>query len=176
VFDYIEIGRVRADGTAVSESVPQAEAPSRATWIVREGDVITSTVRPIRRLSALIAPEQDGHVCSSGFVVLQPASIPAEVLLTYLRLPPVCELLDLHTSAILYPAISEPDLLAIPVPRIDTATQAQVVASVGAAQASRRRAAQFLDAARRAVEIAIEQSEAAARVYLGGVMACGGVA
>ncbi|KVW97081.1 hypothetical protein [Thiobacillus denitrificans] len=165
-FDYIEIGGVRADGTAVSESVPQLEAPSRATWLVKSGDVITSTVRPIRRLSALIAPEQDGHVCSSGFVVLQPASIPAEVLLTYLRLPPVCELLDLHTSASLYPAISELDLLAMPMPRIDAATQTKVVANVRAAQASRRRAAELLEAAKRAVEIAIESDEASALEFL----------
>ncbi len=165
-FDYIEIGGVRADGTVVSETVPLAEAPSRATWLVRSGDVITSTVRPIRRLSALVAPEQDGHVCSSGFVVLRPEAIPAEVLLTYLRLPQVCELLDLHTSASLYPAISEVDLLAMPMPRIDAATQAQIVAAVRAAQASRRRAAELLDAAKRAVEIAIEESETAALAWL----------
>lgn len=121
---------------------------------------------PIRRLSALIAPEQDGHVCSSGFVVLQPVVVPAEVLLTYLRLPPVCELLDLHTSASLYPAISEADLLAMPIPRIDAETQSQVEANVRAAQASRQRAAQLLDAARRAVEIAIEESEAAALAWM----------
>jgi len=165
-FDYIEIGGVRADGTAVSESVPQAEAPSRATWRVREGDVLTSMVRPLRRLSALVAPEQDGHVCSSGFVVLHPVAVPAEVLLTYLRLPPVCELLDLHTSASLYPAISEADLLAFPIPQIDAATQDRVVENVRAAQASRRRAAELLEAARRAVEIAIEDTEDAAVAYL----------
>ncbi len=165
-FEYIEIGGVRADSTAVSESVPSAEAPSRATWHVRKGDVITSTVRPVRRLSALVAPEQDGHVCSSGFVVLQPVAIPAEVLLTYLRLPPVCELLDLHTSASLYPAISEPDLLAMPIPRIDASKQSQVVANVRAAQANRHHAASLLDASRRAVEIAIEQSEAVALAWL----------
>ena len=168
-FNYIEIGGVRSDGTAVSESVPQDDAPSRATSIVREGDVITSTVRPIRRLSALIDPEQDGHVCSSGFVVLQPTAMPAEVLLTYLRLPPVCELMDVHTSASLYPAISELDLLAIPIQRIDTATQTQVVDSVRAAQAGRRRAAELLDAAKRSVEIAIEDSEAAALHYLNAI-------
>lgn len=165
-FEYIEISDVRSDGTTVSESVPYAEAPSRATWFVRSGDVITSTVRPIRRLSALITPEQNGHVCSSGFVVLQPVTIQSEVLLTYLRLPPVCELMDLHTSASLYPAISETDLLAIPIPRIDSDTQAQVVEKVRAAQSSRRRAAQLLEAAKRALEIAIEQDEATALAFL----------
>lgn len=165
-FQYIEIGGVGADGTARAETVMQDEAPSRATWRVRSGDVITSMVRPVRRLSALVPPAQDGCVCSSGFVVLQPVAITTEVLLTYLRLPPICELMDLHTSASLYPAISEADLLALPVPRIDATTQAAVAAAVRTAQASRLRAATLLGAAKRAVEIAIEDSERSALAWL----------
>jgi type I restriction enzyme S subunit len=165
-FDYIEIGSLGADGTAASERVAMAEAPSRATQHVRSGDVITSTVRPIRRLSALIAPHQDGAVCSSGFVVLQPQGISSEVLLTYLRLPLVCELMDLHTSATMYPAISETDLLALPIPAIPSGTQAQVQQAVRRSAQARQRATRLLDAAKRAVEMAIEDSEAAALAYL----------
>lgn len=165
-FDYIEIGSLGVDGTAASESVPMAEAPSRATQHVRAGDVITSTVRPIRRLSALVAPEQDGAVCSSGFVVLQPQGISGEVLLTYLRLPLVCELMDLHTSATMYPAISESDLLALPIPAIAPSVQAQVQDAVRQSAHARQRATRLLDAAKRAVEIAIEDSEAAALAHL----------
>lgn len=165
-FDYIEIGSLGADGTAASESVSMAEAPSRATQHVRAGDVITSTVRPIRRLSALIAPGQDGAVCSSGFVVLQPQGIPGEVLLTYLRLPLVCELMDLHTSATMYPAISESDLLALPIPAISPSVQTQVRDAVRQSAHARQRATRLLDAAKRAVEIAIEDSEASALAYL----------
>lgn len=165
-FDYLEIGGLRMDGTAQAESVLHTEAPSRATNYVRSGDVITSTVRPIRRLSALIAPEQDGFVCSSGFVVLQPKKVAPEVLLTYLRLPAVCELMDLHTSASLYPAISEQDLLSLPMPLIDEPTSDRICAAVKSSQASRQRATELLEAAKRAVEIAIEDSETAALAYL----------
>ena len=165
-FDYIEIGSLGADGTAAMEQVAMAEAPSRATQHVRSGDVIVSTVRPIRRLSALIAPDQDGAVCSSGFVVLQPLDICGEVLLTYLRLPLVCELMDLHTSATMYPAISESDLLALPIPAIPSSTQAQVQQAVRQSAQARQRATYLLDAAKRAVEIAIEESEAAALRFL----------
>lgn len=169
-FDYIEIGSLGADGTAASESVPMAEAPSRATQYVRTGDVITSTVRPIRRLSALVAPEQDGAVCSSGFVVLQPQGISGEVLLTYLRLPLVCELMDLHTSATMYPAISESDLLALPIPAIAPSVQAQVQDAVRQSAHARQRASRLLDAAKRAVEIAIEDGEPAALRHLRDVL------
>ena len=168
-FDYIEIGSLGADGTAQGEAVPMREAPSRATQHVRAGDVVTSTVRPIRRLSALIAPEQDGAVCSSGFVVLEPQHISGEVLLTYLRLPLVCELMDLQTSATMYPAIAEADLLALPSPAIAPAVQAQVQSALRQAAQARQRAARLLDAAKRAVEIAIEDSETAALAHLEGV-------
>lgn len=165
-FDYIEIGSLGADGTAATERVTMTEAPSRATQHVRNGDVITSTVRPIRRLSALITPNQDGAVCSSGFVVLQPRSISGEVLLTYLRLPLVCELMDLHTSATMYPAISESDLLALPIPAISSSVQTQIQEAVCRSAQARHRATLFLDAAKRAVEIAIEESESEAIKFL----------
>lgn len=165
-FNYIEIGNVRADGTVGAERLPQNAAPSRATSYVRAGDVITSSVRPIRRLSAIITPEQDGFVCSSGFVVLEPRDVPAEVLLTYLRLPPFCELMDLHTSASLYPAISEADLLALPFHPIAKGAELEIVNAVQSAHAARRQAHALLEAAKHAVEIAIEQGEAEAVRFL----------
>jgi hypothetical protein len=162
----MEISDLRNDGTATTEAVPMREAPSRATWFARKGDVVTSTVRPNRRLSALVSPEQDGCVASSGFVVLQPKSVPAEVLLTYLRLPVFCELMDLHTSASLYPAISDADLLALPFPEITPSASDEIVSAVRAAHSAREKAHNLLTQAKRAVEIAIEDSEAAALEYL----------
>ena len=112
-FQYIEIADVTTNGTVDSNLVLSEEAPSRATQLVEPDDVITTTVRPIRRLSAIITDEQNDYVCSSGFAVLTPEEIEPELLLVYLRLPLVCELMDLHTTASMYPAISttERDML-----------------------------------------------------------------
>jgi len=165
-FRYVEISDVRSDGTANCEIVPMREAPSRATWLVHAGDVLTSTVRPIRRLSALVMPEQEGCIASSGFVVLQPHEVPAEVLLTYMRLPVFCGLMDLHTSASLYPAISETDLLRLPFPKLSSAACDAIVESVRSAHTARHRARSLLDRAKRTVEIAIEQDETSAMNFL----------
>lgn len=165
-FDYIEIGDLDGTGATGSSRVHADEAPSRAAWFVQPGDVITSTVRPIRRLSAQIAPDQGRYVCSSGFVVMEPTGVKPELLLTYLRLPIICELMDLFASASMYPAISEADILALPFPAVDGATEQAVVSAVRESRAARARARALLDAAKRAVEIAIEDSEAAALVYL----------
>lgn len=167
-FEYIEISGLRSDGTCTAETVPVEEAPSRATQRVHKGDIITSTVRPIRRLSALIMPEQQSHVCSSGFVVLNPQAIASEVLLTYLRLPIICELMDLHTSASLYPAISERDILRLPIPKIRTDTAEKIITQVRQAHQSRREAQALLENAKRAVEVAIEEGEEQAMAFLKG--------
>ena len=114
-FNYVEISDLSGDGFLSGETLMGEEAPSRAQWVVKAGDVLTSTVRPIRRLSALVEKEQEGFICSSGFAVLRPKDLPPELLLLYLRLPIVCEILDLHTTASMYPAISTTDLMNIPV-------------------------------------------------------------
>ncbi|NEX46973.1 hypothetical protein [Pseudotabrizicola algicola] len=165
-FDYIEISDIDGAGAATSTRLASEDAPSRATWHVRAGDIITSTVRPIRRLSAQITPEQEGFVCSSGFVVVTPRDIAPEVLLTYLRLPVICELLDLFASASMYPAITDADIFNLPLPHIPDAVADQVTQNVIAAKAAKARAASMLEAAKRAVEIAIEDGEPAAMAYL----------
>jgi len=170
-FRYIEIGDVNNDGTVESSLIASDEAPSRATQYVRKGDVLTSTVRPIRRLSALVSDEQDGSVCSSGFIVLEPFRVSGPTLLTYLRLPLVCELMDLHTSASLYPAISEKSLLGLPIPLIDTDVQGKIGLAMLQAKAAKKRASELLSATDYALQIAIEDSERAALAYLEGVTA-----
>jgi restriction endonuclease S subunit len=165
-FDYIEISDLRNDGTTSSRCLPRAEAPSRATWQVHKGDVITSLVRPIRRLSAIITPDQDSFICSSGFAVLRPISVSSELLLTYLRLPLLCELMDLHTSASMYPAISERDLLNIPFRHVDSNYENNIAQCIQQSHDSLREANLHLERAKRAVEIAIEQDEVAALDYL----------
>jgi restriction endonuclease S subunit len=151
-FQYIEIGDITSDGLAMNDTIEGADAPSRAQWVVSPGDVITSTVRPIRRLTALIEDHQKGYVCSSGFAVLEPQQIPGELLMTYLRLPIVCEILDLHTTASMYPAISTQDLMKIPITMPSKEAQQKVVEQVRAARTARKEASQLLEQAKQRVE------------------------
>ena len=155
-FNYIEIGSLTADGQAEAESIAVADAPTRAQCIVEPGDVITSTVRPIRRLSALINDEQRGFVCSSGFAVLHPKpgkdGVEPEVLLTYLRLPIICEIMDLHTTASMYPAIPVDRLLSIPISLPKQSVRDTIVEKVRASFAARRESARLLEQAKTTVE------------------------
>ncbi len=153
-FRYIEIGSLTGDGQAEAEALDISETPSRAQWVVEPGDVITSTVRPIRRLSAIITKEQDGVVCSSGFAVLRAnaGSIEPEVLLTYLRLPVICEILDLHTTASMYPAIPIERLLKIPIALPKQSIRDEIITKVRESFGARREARRLLDRAKTEVE------------------------
>jgi restriction endonuclease S subunit len=166
-FNYIEIAGVSGNGYAHSNVVAGSKAPSRAQWIVKRDDIITSTVRPIRSLTALIEPEQDGYVCSSGFAVLKSNGIEPELLLVYLKLPIVCEILDLHTTASMYPAISTHDLLAIPVTLPDDQIMKQrIITLVRNSRLTHHNSKRLLNLAKIAVERAIEQDEAIATTWL----------
>jgi type I restriction enzyme M protein len=166
LFNYIEIGNLSGEGFANSEVVAMEEAPSRAQWIVKTNDVITSTVRPIRRLSALIKPEQNNYICSSGFAVLKPTQIEPEVLLVYLRSPIVCEILALHTTASMYPAISTEDLLNIPITLPEKATRQKITEKVRQSRKAREQSKQLLEIAKTGVERAIETDEATATTWI----------
>ncbi|KZY39996.1 hypothetical protein A3731_38105 [Roseovarius sp. HI0049] len=75
-------------------------------------------------------------------------------------------MLDLYASASMYPAVTEAQILGLPFPEIDAAVEAQVVANIREAREAKGQAAQLLEAAKRAVEIAIEDGEDAALVFL----------
>lgn len=113
-FHYIEISDVSSTTLVTGVQLFGEDAPSRAKYHVCADDVITSTVRPNRRLSGLVDSNQTGWVCSSGFAVIRPVSVPPEYLVAYLRLPPVCHVMDAYTTATMYPAISVGDILNLP--------------------------------------------------------------
>lgn len=167
-FNYLEIGAVSMDGIIADSIIEGDEAPSRATWHVERGDVLTSTVRPIRGLTAIIEDSQHGSVASSGFAVLTPKGISPELLLCYLKLPQICELMDLHTSASMYPAISVSDILGLPFKHPGKKAEEKIISLIQEARAKRSNSKSLLERAKRAVEIAIEESEETALAYLDG--------
>jgi type I restriction enzyme S subunit len=115
-FQYVEISEVDlTTGKINAVEVACEEAPSRAQLVVKTGDVIISAVRPARNAVALVTEKQSGFVCSSGFIVLRPNKIPPEFLFASLKARHVSILLDRRTTATMYPAVSESDVLDTPI-------------------------------------------------------------
>ena len=115
-FRYIEISRVSTkNGSIEAIEVPGEEAPSRAQYIVRTGDILISLVRPERNAVGLVTEDLDGAVCSSGFHVLAPRrDIASEYLFAYLKSKPIVDLLARRVTATMYPAVLENDVLSLP--------------------------------------------------------------
>jgi len=103
------------------QTIKPHEAPSRATYRVQKGDIITaisgaSTGTP-RNATALITEDEDGAICSNGFAVLRNIhGIEPLFLLAYMRteyyLRQVRRLMTGHAI----PAISIEDLAKVLVP------------------------------------------------------------
>jgi type I restriction enzyme S subunit len=155
-FRYIEIGSLTGGGEAEVETLDVADAPSRAKWLVKPGDVITALVGAERRLSALVRHDQDGSVCSSGFATLTPKpgadGIEPEVLLTYLRVPIISEIIALHQTGTILSSVPVDRLMRIPIIVPDTKTRKAVVAKVQEAMTARAEASRLLEQAKKTVE------------------------
>ncbi len=117
MFRYIEISDVDGERlTASAKHVLTSEAPSRARKQVRVGDVLVATVRPERRAIGVVAPDDDGVICSTGFAVLRPNGIEPLVLAELLRTDFVNEQLTRHNMGVSYPAIADDCLLDVLLP------------------------------------------------------------
>lgn len=70
---YVDIASVNWGQPIAPDIERQAfgSAPGRARRRIRQGDVVVSTVRPNLRAMAVVPPELDGEVASTGFAVLR---------------------------------------------------------------------------------------------------------
>lgn len=122
-FNYIEIGAIDPV-LGVLEILPIAvsEAPSRATQIVKEGDLIIGTTRPYLKKFAIVFSELEDDVCSSGFSVIEKSDdynlfFLKEFLISYYGI----EQMKNRMTGGSYPAITSAELkeLRIPMPPIE---------------------------------------------------------
>lgn len=98
------------------------EAPSRARQLIRQGDILVSTVRPNLNAVALVDKYLDKQICSTGFCILRPNT--NKILSRYLFFISQQEFfikgLVKKTKGANYPAVSNKDIksLKIPLPPI----------------------------------------------------------
>jgi type I restriction enzyme S subunit len=137
---------------------------------IAAGDLVVSRLRSYLREIAFVLPSDGAPtVASTEFIVLRPkkeTTLSVEALLVYLRsrLPQV--VFQWSQDGSNHPRFDERELLNLPVPRALIAGQATYEAAVRQMVTQRQHATRLLDAAKRAVEMAIEDSEAAALAYL----------
>jgi type I restriction-modification system DNA methylase subunit len=116
-FNYIEISDIDTQSSVVySNSIDASATPSRARKLVKQGDVLVSTVRPERGAVGVVGSHQDGSICTTGLAVLRPTGIHPVLLAHLLKTPFVITQLMRNNIGIAYPAISEACLLEVLLP------------------------------------------------------------
>jgi len=118
-FKYIDISNVNISNGDINVQILKGhQAPSRARKIVREDEIIISTVRPNRNAVAIIPKELDNQICSTGFAVITSEKVNPWFLFAFLKTKYAINHLVRLTMASMYPAVSEDDigLILVPVP------------------------------------------------------------
>lgn len=131
-FNYISLEQVDAGRLiGVSEEVFRT-APSRARRVLRDNDVLMSTVRPNLMAHLHFRSQVSRAVCSTGFAVLRshPDRAEAGFLFEHLFERFVNNQIDRILAGSNYPAISTRDVRAIEVPCPPTVAEQIAIASV----------------------------------------------
>lgn len=147
---YIELSDVNPlYGELISYSEIQVhEAPSRASYEVREGDIITAvagnSVGSENHATAFVTSEFDGAVCTNGFRVLRTKDINPYYLFTFLKSDLfLSQMFQLRTGAAI-PSVSDEDFKNILISIPSKAKQKQIERTVKQSFALRKKSKDLL--------------------------------
>lgn len=118
LLEYVDIGSVSLSaGIEKTECLAFKDAPSRARRIVRDGDVLISTVRTYLKAIAPIEEPPDNLIASTGFAVVRPRHDHNSRFLKYaLQCEKFVDEVIARSTGVSYPAINASDLGRIYVP------------------------------------------------------------
>ena len=132
-FTYLDIASIdnRMFRIVSPKSYLGKDAPSRARQKVSNGDTLFSTVRTYLKNIAMVPPEFDGEVASTGFCVLHPADEICHRFIFYFVLNDefVSTLSPLQRGTS-YPAVRDSDVLSQEVPLPPLPEQRRIVAEI----------------------------------------------
>lgn len=125
---YIDIGSVSAtEGISHIETMLFKDTPSRARRIVKDGDVIVSTVRTYLEAIAPIDNPPENLIVSTGFAVIRPNKNLYKGYAAYcLRAKGFIKEVVARSVGVSYPAINSSDLVNIAVPSIAYSEQTKI--------------------------------------------------
>lgn len=156
-FTYVDISAIDARSKKITapKKLKGRQASSRARQRLRAGDILVSTVRPNLNAVAMVGPELDGAVGSTGFCVLRVrAGLDAQFLFDWVRSPTFVQRLAGMVAGAMYPAVSDAQVRGQRIPLAPFAEQRRIASRL-------REKLVELDRARNAL---VDQLDAAERL------------
>lgn len=156
-YRYIELANIGNNGN-ISEPLEDfgENLPTRARRKVKINDFIMSSIEGSLASCALITPEFDNCLVSTGFYVLNSAQLNGETLLVLFKCEFFQEYLRKFPSGTILTAISKDELQNILIPKINPATQEQIALKIQKSFTLRAKSKDLLQNAKMRLENAIE--------------------
>lgn len=128
-FQYVDISSVSLfEGITNKEDLVFYDSPSRARRIVKQGDVIVSTVRTYLKAIAQVDECQDNLIVSTGFAVLRPQTELLPKFLGYwVQSDYLVSNIMSNSVGVSYPAINSTDLVRLPIVQVSRSEQEEIV-------------------------------------------------
>lgn len=157
-YKYIEIGDINtSNGMASFNEIPTNELPANAKIMIEKNDILISKVRPYRGAVAIIDFDIKDTIASGAFVVLREnGDFKKEVLQVLLRTTIYKEWLLKWNVGTSYPVIKDENILDLPIPKINPATQEQIALKIQKSFTLRAKSKDLLQNAKIKLENAIE--------------------
>lgn len=166
-YKYIELANIGKSGEITDCTIEIGEElPTRARRKVKTNDVIISSIEGSLESCALVTPEYDNALCSTGFYVVNSIKINPETLLVLFKSEPIQNLLKKGCSGTILTAINKSELQKIPIPLINKDTQEKIKTKITESFELRNQSNHLLEVAKCAVEIAIEKDEKSALEFI----------
>ncbi len=116
IVEYVELSDINTHSFEIINSTSCAvyELPSRATYELKDGDIITgiagNSVGTRKHATALVTEEYDGAICTNGFRVLRSPKVNPYYLLYYLHSEMFLKQMMMYRTGAAIPNVSDSDL------------------------------------------------------------------
>ncbi len=136
LIQYLDISSIDNASKTVKSTTPYVlkDAPSRAQYVLRKGDILYSTVRPNLQNIAINPFDDDNIVGSTGFCIIRSKDVTTEYLWGVVTSDDFTDAMITQASGANYPAVNDKVVFAykIPIPPVDVQQEFEKVVRMAA--------------------------------------------
>jgi restriction endonuclease S subunit len=166
IINYVAIADINPESSQIIShtEMPAYQAPSRATYEIREGQILTAVSGVSRdskkQISCYVTKKQNNYICTNGFAVLEPKENIEPLYLTfYLKSPFYTEQLVRELTGATIPAISLEDMKQVLVYLPSIKIQKEIAKLMEMSNYLRIESRDLIEQAKREVEEMIEKGK-----------------